>query len=221
MRRVTKLVSAVGSTAIVMLLAAGSAGAGPAPLYGWRGDYRHDDYRGRHEESRGSVRVDVNGGGYEWERRPEVVTRATRVWVEPVYRNVIQRVWVEPVYRDITHRVWVEPVMKCMTERVWVNSCWETRTITRYDCGRPYTKREQVYVPGHYEERSREVVVTPGHYKDVCRRELVCAGHYEDVTRQELVSAGHWEERCEEVVVATPRRIEPGVRFDLRIPFGR
>src|SRR5688572_162935 len=35
-----------------------------------------------------------------------------RVWVEPVYRTVVDRVWIEPEYRIQVDRVWCEPVVQ-------------------------------------------------------------------------------------------------------------
>ena len=149
------------------------------------------------------------------------VAVAQPVWVEPVYRTVIDRQWVAPVYQTVTAHVWVEPVtVAAAPERVFVPDQfgWQA-VVVRDGYGRRHRDRQWVLVsPAHYEDRATTVVVTPGHYAEVAQQQLVADGHWASVEHQELVTPGHWEPAAVPVVVpdvCPPRR--PG--FRLRLPF--
>jgi hypothetical protein len=117
-----------------------------------------------------------------------------RVWVEPVYRTVVDRVWIEPVYRIEVDRVYREPVVQTVCEKVWCPDRYELRNVDRYEYGRRVVRRERVLVErGHYKEVHRQVVVKPGCWENVERRVLVCEGHYKTVERREVVRPGHWQ----------------------------
>lgn len=97
------------------------------------------------------------------------------------------RVWVEPVYQTETDHVWRDAVTEDRCTRVWVRDAYVEQVFGH---GR-HERVEQVFVPGHYEDRHEAVVVAPG--------------HWEDVQRQVLVTPGHWAERP---VDCAPRVVE-------------
>ena len=153
---------------------------------------------------------------------PPVVVepQASAVWVEPVYRTVLDRQWVGPTYQTVAARVWVPPVtVAAAPQRVFVADRFAWRTVVAYDHrGQPYPSREWVVVvPGHYDDAGEaSVVVTPGHYEDVTRQLLVCDGHWATVDRPELVARGHWETRVDAVAVPV---YPPPLPLRIRLPY--
>jgi hypothetical protein len=99
----------------------------------------------------------------------------------------VDRVWIEPVYRTVTDRVWRDAQTEDRCVRVWVADTVQDQVIVH---GR-HEHIEQVFVPGHFEDRHEAVVVAPG--------------HWEDVQRQELVTPGHWADCDARVVEVAPR----------------
>ena len=113
-------------------------------------------------------------------------------WVDPKYYHADpppaivvhppRAVWVEPVYRTVCRRVWREPVKEIVYEHVWIEARQETREVVYFDsCGCRHVRYEQVFVPGHYEDRAREIVRSPGCWEMVEVRELVTPGHWVEV----------------------------------------
>jgi hypothetical protein len=130
-------------------------------------------------------RIDLRHDDHRHERR---------VWVEPVYRTVVDRVWIEPIYRIDVDRVWREPIVQTVCEKVWCPDRYEYRDVVHYHRGRKVVHRERYLVErGHYKNVERQVVVKPGCWENVERRVLVCEGHYKTVERREVVRPGHWE----------------------------
>ena len=106
-------------------------------------------------------------------------------WVDPAYRTPIRPappvvapppvVIVPPVPPDRWEwvRVWIPPVTRTITEQVWIEGRYEWRQIVSWDdCGREAIRYERVWVPGHYEPRTREIIITPGRWEWV-RRSVV------------------------------------------------
>lgn len=174
---------------------------------------RADRWDRDHARRGGWINVDVRAGGNLCQP-PVVVDQTQQVWVEPVYRTVVDRIWVAPAYQITCDKVWVEPVIQKQVQRVWVLERRELREV-HHGFGR--VTREWVVTPAHYEDVTHDVIVTPGHYEDVNRQVLVAEGHWQDVPRQELVIAGHWETRVNRVAVAPPPARD-GLRIDLHFP---
>ena len=114
-------------------------------------------------------------------------------WVDPQYYHVDspQRplvvshprlMWVEPVYRTGCRKVWREPVMEVIHECVRIDGHYETHEVVYDDCcGSRRTRKEQVWVPEHFEDRTRQLVRIAGYWESINYRELVTPGHWETV----------------------------------------
>ena len=197
-----KLWAAVAAGAMGLVLAASTASAGD-----------------RHNDKKTDVRVGIGvnlGGG----RGPRYEERRVKVWVEPVYRTVVDKVWIEPEYRTVSDRIWREPVVRIQSERVWVPDRYEWRWTYRQDAfGVRIRVRERVLVErGHYENRESRIVVKPGCWETTTRQELVVEGRFDRVERREIVTPGHFEWRTERVAVDRGRRdtvVGFGVDWDL------
>ena len=172
-----------------------------------------------HRDGKTDVRVGIGvnlGGG----RPARVEERRVKVWVEPVYRTVVDKVWIEPEYRPVTERVWREPVVKVQCERVWVPDRYEWQWVYQQNAfGVRVRVRQRVLVErGHYENRESRVIVKPGCWETTTRQELVSEGRFDSIERRELVTPGHFEWRTERVAVERGRRdtvVGFGVDWDL------
>src|SRR5436305_6821604 len=128
--------------------------------------------------------IDIRAGQRHVDR-PVYEDRPVQVWVEPVYRTVVDRHWVEPVYRTVAERTWCPPMTRNDCVRVWVPERYEDHRVRRMTPYGAIYSTERVCIPGHCEDQTRQVVITPGHYDDVQHQQLVCDGHWENGERQE------------------------------------
>jgi hypothetical protein len=150
---------------LTTLFAAAALTILPAATFAHGHDDDRHDYDRRHDDDR---RWDATGGirvGFDL-GHPRIEERTTQVWVEPVYRTVIDHVWCPPTTQNVT-------------TQVLVPDRYEQRDVFHYERGRRFIVRDNILVvPAHYEDQIQQVV-TPGHYDDVQRQELVTPGHYE------------------------------------------
>jgi len=66
------------------------------------------------------------------------------------------------VYEDRATRIWVEPVCRTVVDRVWVDAQFEDREIHR---GRGIYRDRVCVRPAHFEDVTRQEVAVPSHYE--------------------------------------------------------
>jgi len=72
----------------------------------------------------------------------------------------------EPVFETREVRVWVDPVYRTVVDRVWVPDRFEDRDVVHYWHGLRRVRLEHVLIqPGHFEDVQRQECVTPGHWE--------------------------------------------------------
>jgi hypothetical protein len=72
-----------------------------------------------------------------------------------------------PVYEDREVRVWVEPIYRTVVDQhVWVPDRYEYRDVVSYWHGFRHVHTERVLVEaGHYQDVTHQELMTPGHWE--------------------------------------------------------